>query len=139
MTNEELDSAVRILVEAGEKNEARRVFETRPAVDADTIAYTWPRYVQWSVASDPAAWDSISFDGAAEQSAAEIRAEAAAAERARIMAALETCRPTETQYTRRDWAIEEKGKRELWDKIMKAIDSHLAGDEATAAPEKGPL
>lgn len=42
-------------------------------------------------------------------------------ERARIMAALETCRPTEQPYTRRDWALEERGKRDLWAKIMKAL------------------
>lgn len=48
-------------------------------------------------------------------------------ERARIMAALETCRPTEQPYTRRDWAIEEKGKRELWDKILKALGQEQKG------------
>lgn len=43
------------------------------------------------------------------------------AEHARIMAAIEKCRPTDQPYTRRDWALEERGKRELWDKIMKAL------------------
>lgn len=49
------------------------------------------------------------------------RAEGAAAERERIMAALQMCKPTETVYSRRDWAIEERGKRDLWAKIMKAL------------------
>jgi hypothetical protein len=52
---------------------------------------------------------------------AEASAQGAREERARFMAKLETCRPTEVAYSRRDWAIEEKGKRELFDKIMKAL------------------
>jgi hypothetical protein len=43
------------------------------------------------------------------------------AEHARILAVLETCRPTTQPYTRRDWALEERGKNELFAKIMKAL------------------
>jgi hypothetical protein len=47
----------------------------------------------------------------------DARTAATAAERARIFAALEECRPTTTQYSRRDWALEERGANRLWEKI----------------------
>lgn len=49
------------------------------------------------------------------------REQGAREEKARILALLERCRPTEQPYSRRDWALEERGKRELFDKIMKAL------------------
>lgn len=49
------------------------------------------------------------------------RSEGAALEREQIMLALRMCKPTETAYSRRDWALEERGKRYLWAKIMKAL------------------
>jgi hypothetical protein len=47
----------------------------------------------------------------------DARTAATAAERARIFAALEECRPTTQAYSRREWAYEEKGRRELFSKI----------------------
>jgi hypothetical protein len=52
----------------------------------------------------------------------EAREEATQVERARILALLETCRPTDQPYSRRDWALEERGKQELWKRIMKVLD-----------------
>jgi hypothetical protein len=49
------------------------------------------------------------------------REQGAQEERAKIMAKLETCRPTEQPYTRVQWRWEEKGKQELWNKLMKAL------------------
>ena len=47
----------------------------------------------------------------------DARAAATKAEHARILAKLEECRPTSTVYSRRDWALEERGAQRLWDKI----------------------
>lgn len=42
-------------------------------------------------------------------------------ERDRILAKLEALRPMEQPYTRRDWALEQKGERSMFEKILAAI------------------
>ncbi len=51
------------------------------------------------------------------------------AERERIFAVLEMCRPTATVYSRRDWAIEEKGAQAMFDKLCKALGMEQKGGE----------
>ena len=43
------------------------------------------------------------------------------AERERILAKLETLRPMEQPYTRREWALGQRGEKSMFDKIMRAI------------------
>jgi hypothetical protein len=66
-------------------------------------------------------WPAISELSNVTESAEAIRQAATAAERARIFAALEECRPTEQPYSRIQWRWEEKGRREQFDKMMKAL------------------
>ena len=56
----------------------------------------------------------------------DARTAATKAEHARILAKLEECRPTEQPYSRIQWRWEEKGRREQFDKMMKAVDQPTA-------------
>ncbi|HYF37587.1 MAG TPA: hypothetical protein VD994_19955 [Prosthecobacter sp.] len=52
------------------------------------------------------------------------------AERDRILVKLETLRPTDQPYTRIEWRWEEKGARDLFAKIMKALGQEEKGGES---------
>jgi hypothetical protein len=84
------------------------------------------RYISFDIATGPdlagyITCGAIRDDRFTRAEIDDARTAATAAERARIFAALEECRPTSQAYSRRDWAIEERGKRDLWAKIMKAL------------------
>ena len=49
------------------------------------------------------------------------RHEATAQERNRILALLEKIKPGEQPYTRRDWALEQRGEMRMWERMVKAI------------------
>lgn len=61
---------------------------------------------------------------------AAAREEGAASERARILAAVESVAPIEQPYSRRDWALEQRGARDHHAKVLKAI-------QEPAKPAKG--
>jgi hypothetical protein len=96
---------------------------------------------------DPAVWSiSTEIDGvdasesvlySAEKYDAAVAAERDKA-RAEILAAIQSCAPSDVPYSaaKHEWA--RLGKKDLFAQILKAID-HLAADGTSAAPEKGPL
>ncbi len=67
-------------------------------------------------------WDS-SVDRAIDRmfGTEEAAVDPAQAERDRILSKLEALKPMEQPYTRRDWAIEQKGEKAMWERMVKAI------------------
>lgn len=51
----------------------------------------------------------------------QAREEAAASERARLIAKVEALRPLDQPYTRRDWALEQRGESRMFDRILAAL------------------
>lgn len=89
--------------------------------EADKVSY-WVSTASPAMPPDAWSWGSITgASGESGESPKSIRQSATQAEHARILAILETCRPTEQPYSRIEWRWEEKGAQRLWDKIMKAL------------------
>jgi hypothetical protein len=139
----------RAVVEQRKNAEIRAVMDGmatmhRPQIEAaaiNTLLYGTPAWGAGHPGEIPASWLTPSFvvsgafDNTLEERPSEFspdiltaaREQGAREERAKIMAKLETCRPTETQYTRREWRWEEKGAQAMFDKIMKALGEDVQG------------
>jgi hypothetical protein len=82
----------------------------------------------WSLSTGISAGPTPQAQHAAEMAAA--REEGARVERERIMGKLEALKPMEQPYTRRDWALEQRGEQRLYERIIKAICGPVTRDSA---------
>lgn len=110
--------------------EMQRVWWTVDGLRAETI----PTDEVFATPSDPATKRDRLFSGdyqsavaayeevaAAGEIVAKERNAGSTAERARILALLQELKPMEQPYTRRDWTLEQKGEKAMWERVVKAM------------------
>jgi hypothetical protein len=88
-----------------------------------TTAYTGDLRGPSTASHDPSPINTAAIEKSAREAGAQ-------AERERIMGKLEALKPMEQPYTRRDWALEQRGEQRLYERIIKAICGPVTRESA---------